>query len=76
MEFPSAIIGILLGFCIIFFKKLISKYIEKFYKNFPQSKDSVEMLNIKFEIRPIFIGILGAVLVLMSIMGFIAQTSH
>jgi ABC-type lipoprotein release transport system permease subunit len=71
MEFPKPIIGVLLGLCIIFFRKKISIYIERFYKNFPQNKDAVETLNIKFEIRPIFIAILGAVLILMSVLGLI-----
>jgi hypothetical protein len=64
------IIGFIVGLSLIFFRRSISSFIEKTYKSFPQNKDAIKTYNIKFELRPAFVAILGAIISLFSLIGF------
>ena len=63
----APIIGLIIGIIIIIFRTNVCEYLQKTYENFPQNKEAVESLNIKFTIRPIFITILGVIISLFSL---------
>lgn len=63
--------GLILGIALILFRDKACKYLQKTYEHFPQNKDAVESLNIKFKIRPTFIAILGLIVSLFSLFALI-----
>lgn len=65
------IIGFLVGLGLILFRNAVSHFIEKAYKSFPQNKDAIKTYNIKFNVRPIFVAILGVIISFFSLIGFL-----
>jgi hypothetical protein len=72
-NFFGPAIGIGLGAFIIIFRNNLSTFIERFYNKLPKYEDGVKAFNIKFSIRPFFLGALGLVIIVFSIAGFIIQ---
>ena len=64
------IIGFLFGLILIFFRRSIASFIEKTYKCFPQNTGAIKTYNIKFELRPVFLAILGVIISLFSLIAF------
>ncbi len=65
------VIGVVLGVMIIIFSSQISRYITWAYQKFPKYKDGVDSFGIKFNIRPFFIGLIGLVIIVFSILGLV-----
>ena len=63
-----SIFGILLGICLIIFREKISKFITNVYEKFPKYENGVKDLNLKFELRPIYIAFLGICVCIVSIL--------
>ena len=71
--FSSAAIGIVLGIIIIVFSKKICMYIEKSYMSFPKYKDGIKTFDIHFTIRPVFIVLLGCLIITFSLVSMIVN---
>jgi hypothetical protein len=67
--YPASINGIIFGVVLIVFRKKVCMLLQKTYENFPKYDNGVKALNMKFTIRPIFITILGGLIVPVSIVG-------
>jgi hypothetical protein len=67
--YPVPINGIIFGVVLIVCRKKVCMLIQKFFEIFPEYENGVKALNMKFTIRPIFITILGGLIVLLSIVG-------
>lgn len=65
------LIGVLVGILIIIFRIAISNAIRVSYEKMPKFEDGVKSLNLRFELRPIFIAILGIVILCFSAVGFL-----
>jgi len=62
--------GLIIGICLIFFRDKIAVYLPKIFEKFPKYQAGMDGFNVKFEMRPVFITILGVIFILMSIGGF------
>jgi hypothetical protein len=69
--FPDQLKGVLIGSLLIIFRKKISIFLEKFYKNFPISKIISQSYDISYRVNPIYITILGLVIIGIAIWSFI-----
>ena len=69
--YPAPINGIIFGIILIVFRKKICELLQKSYEKFLKYEDGVKALNMKFTIRPIFITILGGLILIVSIFGLI-----
>ena len=69
--YPEPINGIILGILLIVFRNKVCMFLQRVYEKFPKYEDGVKMLNIKFTIRPIFITILGSLILIISIFALI-----
>lgn len=69
------IIGLIMGASIIVFRKSISIFIESSYDKFPKYKNGVKAFNLRFSIRPFFIGLFGMVVIVLSIISFLVIIS-
>ena len=72
MNFIRPTIGLILGILIIIFRKKICVYIEKLYNNFPIYKDGVKALNISFTVRPLFILVIGLLIIMFSLVSILS----
>jgi len=62
--------GIIIGLCLIIFKEKVSRFLQKAFEKFPKYEDGAKSLNMKFEVRPVYLTILGLIFILISIAGF------
>lgn len=69
--FLGPLVGILQGLLLIIFREQISIFLEKVYKNFPTNKISSQFYKMSYQVRPVYIGILGAVLIGFSCLSFV-----
>ena len=67
--YPAPINGIIFGVVLIVFRKKVCMLLQKLFEYFPKYENGIKTLNMKFTIRPIFITILGGLIVLVSIVG-------
>ena len=65
--YPAPINGIILGIVLVVFRKKVCELLQKSYEKLPKYEDGVKALNMKFTIRPIFITILGSLILIISI---------
>ena len=63
-------IGFFVGVSIILFRRIIIAYLEKSYEKFPKYDDGVKTFDIGFKVKPIFVIVLGLIISMFSIIGF------
>lgn len=63
----------LLGLMIIIFRKQISEKIQASYERMPKYESAFKEFNIRFTVRPIFITILGSIVLTLGILIAIAN---
>ena len=66
-------VPIIVGILAIIFRRRVSLFIQKVYERFPKYEDGVEAFKISFTVRPIFITILAAIWILISLISLITQ---
>ncbi len=71
LEILRPIIGVIVGILIVLYRNKICVYIQKSYKKMPQYEEGVKSLKVRFNVRPTIIAILGFLIAIFSIMGFI-----
>ena len=64
-------VGVLAGLVLIRFREPISIFLEKFYRKFPKYEDGIKTLNVRFEVRPVFVTSLGIIIILFSAISFL-----
>jgi len=67
--YPAPINGIIFGIVLIVLRKKICILLQKSFEKFPKYEDGVKVLNIRFTIRPIFITVMGSLILIFSIIG-------
>lgn len=65
-------IGFFVGVSIMLFRNVIVSFLEKSYEKFPRYDDGIKTLKFRFKIRPIFIVVLGLIISVFSIIGFMS----
>lgn len=70
LKYLGPLQGFIIGLCLIIFNKKLSHMIQKTFEKFPQYEDGVKSLNIKFEMRPGYITVLGLIFILIAIVGY------
>ena len=70
VKYLGPIEGLIIGICLIVFSKKVGLFLQKSFDKFPKYKDGVETFNIKFEVRPVFIVIIGFIFVAIGLAGF------
>jgi hypothetical protein len=75
LTFPSPIIGIVFGICLICFRRVIAVFLEKAFEKVPQYREGVKTLEISYKVRPVFIAVFGAIISLFSMFGLVAMFS-
>ena len=70
MEYIGPIQGVIIGLCLIIFKEKVSQFLKKAFEKFPKYEDGAKSLNMKFEVHPRYITILGLIFILIAIAGF------
>ncbi len=70
-HFLGPTIGLFIGLSIILFRKIIAALLENSYEKFPKYNDGIKTFKIRFKVRPAFIAILGLLISVFSIIGFI-----
>jgi len=66
-------VSIIVGILAIIYRRKVSLFIQKVYERFPKYEDGVEAFKINFSIRPVFITILAAIWILISLISLITQ---
>ena len=64
-------IGFFAGVSIILFRRIIVAYLEKTYEKFPKYDDGVRTFDIRFKVKSIYVVILGLIISMFSIIGFV-----
>lgn len=64
---PEQLKGVLYGLLLIIFRKKISIFLEKVYKNFPIIGKIGSQYGISYRVNPIYITIFGVVIIAVSI---------
>jgi len=62
--------GFIIGLCLIIFRKKVSQFIQKAFEKFPKYEEGINSQNVKFEVRPIHITIIGLIFLFIAIAGF------
>ena len=70
-EIIGPIQGIIVGILLLYYKKKIALFLENSVKKFPKYKDGEETFKIEYNVRPIFITIIGSLLFLFSLYGLL-----
>ncbi len=63
--------GIILGLLFIIFRNQVARGLTKFYQKFPEWEEGVKILNLTFSVKPVYITMLGAVIILVSIVALL-----
>lgn len=71
IEYLGPLQGLIIGLILIIFNEKASQFIQKAFEKFPKYENGVKSLNMKFDIRPIYVIILGLIFLLIAIAGFI-----
>jgi len=61
--------GIIFGLVLIIFRKQVSVFIQKGFEKFPKYEEGVKDFNIKFTVQPLYVSILGSLILAVSIFG-------
>lgn len=67
----SPMLGFVIGLCLIMFKEKVSQFLRKVFEKFPKYEDGAKSLNMRFEVHPGYITILGLIFILIAIGGFL-----
>jgi hypothetical protein len=62
--------GVIIGLCLIFFRKTVTQILQKAFEKFPKYEDGAKALNMKFEVRSGYIIILGFIFIIVALAGF------
>jgi hypothetical protein len=68
--FPPQLRGVLIGVLLIVLRKQISTFLEKVYRKFPTNKISSQFYSISYRIRPVFLTILGVIIIGFSVLSY------
>lgn len=63
--------GIILGSLFIIFRNQVARGLTKFYQKFPKWEEGVKILNLSFTVKPVYTTMLGAAIVLVSVVALI-----
>ncbi len=66
-------VGIAEGTLLIVFRKKIGVFLEKIYRKFPTNKISGQFYTISYKVNPVYIAILGCVIILLSCLALFRQ---
>jgi hypothetical protein len=69
-ELLGPLIGLFVGVSLILFRKRTASLIEKAYKRLPKYEDGVRAFDVKFEVRPMLVLVLGLIIGIFSVMSF------
>ena len=70
VKYLGPIQGIIIGLCLIVFRDRVRQFLQKAFEKYPKYEDGVKSLNMKFEVRPGYIIILGLIFIFIAIAGF------
>jgi len=62
--------GLIIGLCLIIFRKTVAQFLKKAFEKFPKYEDGAQSLNMKFEVRPSYLIVLGLFFILIALAGF------
>lgn len=67
----EALGGVAVGIGLIVFRNSACALLQKSYEKFPKYEEGVKSVRIKFSIRPIFIIVLGIIVLMFSLVGLL-----
>ena len=73
MSILQSTVPVIIGILAIIYRRKVSLFIQKAYEKFPKYEDGVKAFKISFTVRPIFITILAAIWILISLISLITQ---
>jgi hypothetical protein len=69
-EYLGPLQGIIIGLCLIIFRYKVSNFLQRALEKFPKYKSGVKSLNMRFDVHPSYLMILGIIFILVAIAGF------
>jgi hypothetical protein len=63
--------GLILGLLFIIFRNQVARGLTKFYQKFPKWEEGVKILNLNLSVKPVYITMLGAVIIVVSVVALI-----
>ncbi len=72
-DYITPLTWLLEGLFLIIFRKQVALFLQKLFESFPKYQKGVQLLRMRFDVRPFYIAALGVMIWLIVLLSILAQ---